>query len=135
MVTYGDGLANVDIDRLLDFHHGHGKKATLTTVRPTSRYGVIGLDRRGGVEKFNEKPVLDSWINAGFFVFHRSVFDYLDGGDECVLERKPLERLAADGQLMAYRHEGFFYAMDTYREYQYLNELWNSKEAPWKVWA
>jgi glucose-1-phosphate cytidylyltransferase len=134
MVTYGDGLANVDIDRLLDFHHGHGKKATLTTVRPTSRYGVIGLDRRGGVEKFNEKPVLDSWINAGFFVFHRSVFDYLDGGDECVLERKPLERLAADGQLMAYRHEGFFYAMDTYREYQYLNELWNSGAPPWKVW-
>jgi glucose-1-phosphate cytidylyltransferase len=135
MVTYGDGLANVDIDRVLDFHHGHGKKATLTTVRPTSRYGVIDIDRRGGVEQFNEKPVLNSWINAGFFVFHRSVFDYLDGGDECVLERKPLERLAADNQLMAYRHEGFFYAMDTYREYQYLNELWNSGEAPWKVWA
>jgi glucose-1-phosphate cytidylyltransferase len=134
MLTYGDGLANVDIDKLLDFHYGHGKKATLTTVRPTSRYGVIGLDRRGAVAQFNEKPVLDSWINAGFFVFHRSVLEYLDGGDECVLERKPLERLAADGQLMAYRHEGFFYAMDTYREYQHLNELWNSGAAPWKVW-
>jgi glucose-1-phosphate cytidylyltransferase len=134
LVTYGDGLANVDIDKLLDFHYAHGKKATLTTVRPSSRYGVISLDRRGGVAQFNEKPVLDSWINAGFFVFHRSVFDYLDGGDECILERKPLERLAADNQLMAYRHEGFFYAMDTYREYQYLNELWNSGEAPWKVW-
>ena len=133
LLSYGDGLSNVDINKLLEFHHAHGKKATLTTVRPTSRYGVIGLNPSGAVEQFNEKPVLDSWINAGFFVFHRSVFDYLDG-DECILERQPLERLAADNQLMAYRHEGFFYAMDTYREYQYLNELWNSGEAPWKVW-
>ena len=78
--------------------------------------------------------MLDSWINAGFFVFDRSVFDYFDEGDECILERRPLGRLAADGQLMAYRHEGFFHAMDTYREYQYLNELWNSGASPWKVW-
>ena len=134
MLTYGDGVANIDFDKLLDFHRSHGKKATLTTVRPMSRYGVLGLDRRGAVARFNEKPQLDSWINAGFFVFHRSVFDYLDGGDECILERQPLERLAAEGQLMAYRHEGFFYAMDTYREFQYLNDLWNSGQAPWKVW-
>jgi glucose-1-phosphate cytidylyltransferase len=134
LLTYGDGLSNVDIGRVVEFHRRHGKKATLTTVRPTSRYGVIDLNGSDHVERFNEKPVLDSWINAGFFVFNRGVFDYLEGGDDCVLERTPLELLAADGQLMAYRHEGFFYAMDTYREYQYLNELWNSGAPPWKVW-
>jgi glucose-1-phosphate cytidylyltransferase len=134
LLTYGDGLANVNIAEVLAFHRMHGKKATLTTVRPMSRYGIIDIDGTGAVERFSEKPVLDSWINAGFFVFNRSVFDYLDGGDECVLERRTLERLGAEGQLMAYRHEGFFYAMDTYREYQVLNELWNSGAPPWKVW-
>jgi glucose-1-phosphate cytidylyltransferase len=134
LVTYGDGLSDVNIAKVVDFHRKHGKKATLTTVRPVSRYGVIGINGSGAVKHVNEKPMLDSWINAGFFVFDRGVFDYLDGGDDCVLERAPLERLAADGQLMAYRHEGFFYAMDTYREYQYLNELWNSGAPPWKVW-
>ena len=134
LLTYGDGLSDVNIARVLEFHRKHGKKATLTTVRPSSRYGVIGLNGSGTVKQFNEKPVLDSWINAGFFVFDRSVFDYLDPTDDCILERKPLERLAAEGQLMAYRHEGFFYAMDTYREYQHLNELWDSGRPPWKVW-
>jgi glucose-1-phosphate cytidylyltransferase len=133
LVTYGDGLSDVNIDKVLNFHRSHGKKATLTTVRPVSRYGVIDLDPSGAVDQFNEKPVLDSWINAGFFVFHRSIFDYLDG-DDCILERTPLERLAADNQLMAYRHDGFFYAMDTYREYQHLNELWNTGASPWRVW-
>lgn len=133
LVTYGDGLSDVNIDKLLHFHRAHGKKATLTTVRPVSRYGVIDLDPSGAVDQFNEKPVLDSWINAGFFVFHRSIFDYLDG-DDCILERTPLERLAAEDQLMAYRHDGFFYAMDTYREYQHLNELWNTGASPWRVW-
>jgi len=134
LLTYGDGVSDIDIAKVVAFHRAHGKKATLTTVRPMSRYGVINIDKSGEVEQFLEKPVLDSWINAGFFVFDRGVFDYLDGGDECILERQPLERLAADGELMAYRHEGFFFAMDTYREYQYLNELWNSGAAPWKVW-
>jgi glucose-1-phosphate cytidylyltransferase len=133
LLTYGDGLSDVDITRVIDFHRKHGKKATLTTVRPSSRYGVLDLNGTDAVERFNEKPILDSWVNAGFFVFNRGVFDYLDG-DSCILERKPLELLAADGQLMAYRHEGFFYAMDTYREYQYLNELWNTGSPPWKVW-
>ncbi len=134
LLTYGDGLSDVNIADVIAFHRMHGKKATLTTVRPMSRYGIVDINGSGAVQQFNEKPSLDSWINAGFFVFHRSVLDYLDGGDECVLERKPLERLAAEGQLMAYRHEGFFYAMDTYREYQYLNELWNTGASPWKVW-
>ena len=134
LLAYGDGLSDVNIAKVVEFHRKHGKKATLTTVRPTSRYGVIGINGSGTVKQFSEKPVLDSWINAGFFVFDRSVFDYLDEGDECILERRPLGRLAAEGQLMAYRHEGFFQAMDTYREYQYLNELWNSGASPWKVW-
>jgi glucose-1-phosphate cytidylyltransferase len=133
LLTYGDGLSDVNIDKVLSFHRAHGKIATLTTVRPSSRYGVIDVDPAGAVEQFNEKPILDSWINAGYFVFNRRVFDYLDG-DECVLERQPLERLAAENQLMAYRHDGFFYAMDTYREYQHLNELWNTGASPWRVW-
>lgn len=134
MVTYGDGLADLDISELAVFHASHGKAATLTTMRPRSRYGILNLDQAGRVVRFHEKPVLDDWINAGFFVFDRRVFDYLEG-DQCVLEREPLERLAAEQQLMAFRHEGFFFAMDTYREYQELNRLWNSGQAPWKVWT
>jgi glucose-1-phosphate cytidylyltransferase len=135
MLTYGDGLANVDISALLAFHRAHGKLATLTTVRPVSRFGVVDIESGGRVAHFAEKPQSDGWVNAGFFVFDRKVLKYLEGeGDDCVLERRPLERLAADGELMAYRHEGFFFAMDTYREYQYLNELWTKGQAPWKVW-
>jgi glucose-1-phosphate cytidylyltransferase len=133
LVTYGDGLSDVNVQALVDFHHAHGKLATVTTVRPPSRFGLVNLTEEGRVSQFTEKPFLDGWASAGFFVFDRKVFEYLDG-DECVLEREPLERLAAEGQLMAYRHDGFFFAMDTYREYVALNELWNSGKAPWKVW-
>jgi glucose-1-phosphate cytidylyltransferase len=133
MLTYGDGLGDVDLRALVDFHRAHGKLATLTTVRPTSRFGILEIDARSRVLTFSEKPQLDGWINAGFCVFDRRVFDYL-GGDDCVLEREPLERLARDGHLMAFRHEGFFCAMDTHREYQYLNELWAGGKAPWKTW-
>jgi glucose-1-phosphate cytidylyltransferase len=133
MVTYGDGLANVDIRALVEFHHRHGKLATVTAVRPPSRFGILDLDDADQVTNFAEKPRLDNWASAGFFVFNRRVFDLLDG-DDCILERRPLERLAEEGQLMVYRHEGFFFAMDTYREYQALNEMWNSGQAPWKVW-
>jgi glucose-1-phosphate cytidylyltransferase len=132
MVTYGDGVADVDIEALLRFHHAHGRLATLTSVRAVSRYGMLDLDQ-SRVERFREKPTGEDWINAGFFVFNRKVFDYFDG-DECVLEREPLERLAAEKQLMAFRHEGFFFAMDTYREYQLLNRMWDEGQAPWKVW-
>jgi glucose-1-phosphate cytidylyltransferase len=135
VLTYGDGLADVDIRALLEFHQSHGKLATVTTVRPISRFGVLELEGEGRVARFAEKPQSHGWASAGFFVFSRKVLDYLDGeGDDCVLERRPLERLSADGELMAYRHEGFFFAMDTYREYQYLNELWSQGRAPWKVW-
>jgi glucose-1-phosphate cytidylyltransferase len=133
MVTYGDGVADVDIRGLLTFHHTHRRLATVTTVAPVSRFGILDVDDRGAVSKFSEKPQLEGWASAGFFVFNRKVFDYL-GSDDCVLEREPLERLAAEGQLMGYRHDGFFYAMDTYREYKALNELWASGRAPWKVW-
>jgi glucose-1-phosphate cytidylyltransferase len=133
MVTYGDGLIDVDLAKALAFHKSHGKLATVTTVRPTSRFGIVELNDKGSVQRFSEKPRVDGWINAGYFIFDKRVYDYL-GGDESVLEREPLERLAAEGQLIAYRHEGFFFAMDTYREYLQLNELWNSGAAPWKVW-
>jgi glucose-1-phosphate cytidylyltransferase len=133
MVTYGDGLADVDIDALLKFHRSHGRLATLTSVAPLSRFGMLELEGPR-VARFREKPEGQGWINAGYFVFNRKVFDYLDG-DDCVLEREPLERLAAAGELMAYRHDGFFFAMDTFREYQMLNQMWNEGRAPWKVWA
>lgn len=134
LLTYGDGVSDVDISRLVEFHRSHGKIATVTTVPPVSRFGMVALatdhDR---VQSFNEKPKTDGWVSAGFFVLNRRVFDYL-GDDDCIFEREPLERLAAAGELMAYRHGGFFYAMDTFREYQQLNELWSRGEAPWRVW-
>jgi glucose-1-phosphate cytidylyltransferase len=134
LVTYGDGVGDVDVQALVEFHRSHGKLATVTTVHPQSRFGVLNVTDNGAVKCFAEKPQLDGWASAGFFVFDRRVFNYLDG-DDCILEREPLERLAAEGQLMAYRHEGFFFAMDTYREYLVLNELWASGRAPWMVWS
>lgn len=134
MATYGDGLADLDIGRLVEFHKSHGKLATVTTVRPFSRFGSVALDEDDSVKQFMEKPRSEAWISSGFFVFEPGVFDYLSG-DGCALEREPLESLAADGQLKAFRHHGFFYAMDTYREYQHLNELWSTGRAPWRVWS
>ncbi len=132
LLTYGDGVSDVDITRLIAFHRSHSKLATVTSVAPLSRFGI--LETQGNqVLRFAEKPKTDSWISAGYFVLNRKVFDYL-GGDECIFEREPLERLAAEGQLMTYPHEGFFYAMDTYRDYQHLNDLWNRNATPWKVW-
>ena len=133
MVTYGDGVADIDIAAVVDFHHAHGQIVTMTTVRPISRFGLLDVDDTGRALNFAEKPKLDVWASAGFFVFNRQIFDYL-GGDDCVLEQEPLERLAHEGKLMAYRHSGFFFAMDTYREYKYLNELWATGKGPWKVW-
>lgn len=135
MVTYGDGLSDLDIRKLVRFHQSHGRLATVTTVRPLSRFGILKVDDKGRVINFAEKPQLDGWASAGFFVFNRGVLDYLSSDPQCTLEREPLERLAQDGELVAYPHDGFFYAMDTYREYLYLNELWNSTQAPWAVWV
>ena len=133
MLTYGDGVSDVNIRRLLEFHKGHGRIGTVTSVSPISRFGILELTEQNQVLKFSEKPPTDNWMNAGFFIFQRAFFDYL-GGEDCILEREPLERLSAEGQLMAYQHDGFFHSMDTYREHQHLNELWNSGQAPWKVW-
>src|SRR5205085_482496 len=117
---------------LVDFHIQHGRLATVTAVRPNSRFGILTYDDQYRVTDFAEKPLLEGWASAGFFVFNRRVLDYLDG-DDCILERGPLERLSREGELMVFRHEGFFFAMDTYREHLALNELWNRGRAPWKV--
>ena len=134
LLTYGDGVSDINIRHLLDFHKSHGRLATVTTVKPTSRFGMLELAGGDRVQTFREKPNTDGWISAGYFVLNRAVFNYL-GGDDCIFEREPLERLASEGQLMAYRHDGFFYAMDTYRDYQHLNALWSAGDAPWRVWA
>ena len=120
MLTYGDGLANVDVNALLAFHRAHGRIGTVTTVKPQSRFGSLDLDDSRRVTHFAEKPMTDGAISAGYFVFNSAIFDYL-GGDDCTLEQEPLERLAADGELMAYTHDGFWQAMDTYRDYLALN--------------
>jgi glucose-1-phosphate cytidylyltransferase len=130
MATYGDGLADLDVKQLVDFHRKHGKAATVTAVRPPSRFGGLELDGPQ-VRRFSEKPQTgEGWINGGFFVFEPSIFGYL-GGDATILERDPLERLAADGQLMAFRHEGFWQPMDTLRDKQLLEGLFASGKAPW----
>ena len=132
MCTYGDGLANVDLKSLLEFHKKHGKIATVTAVRPVSRFGVMDISSNGSVEQFREKPQADGWINAGFFVFNKEIFDYLD--ENSVLENEPMASLAEKDELMAFNHEGFFQPMDTYREFTLLNDLWDLGNAPWKVW-
>ncbi len=130
MATYGDGLADLDVKELVAFHRKHGKAATVTAVRPPSRFGGLELDGTR-VRRFSEKPQSgEGWINGGFFVFDHAVFDYL-AGDGAILEREPLERLAAAGELMAFRHEGFWQPMDTLREKQILENLFASGKAPW----
>jgi glucose-1-phosphate cytidylyltransferase len=132
LCTYGDGLADIDLKKLLDFHTSHKKIATVTAVQPTSRFGAIEIGKENQVKRFSEKPRAEQWINGGFFIFEKGIFDYLDA--DCVLEKEPLENLARDNQLMAYHHNGFWQPMDTYRETQELNELWNSEKAPWRNW-
>jgi len=133
MVTYGDGVADIDITALLAFHRSHGRLATVTAVRPPSRFGGIALEGNK-VTNFIEKPQIgEGWINGGFFVFEPQVLDYI-AGDQVLLEREPLEKLAGEGQLMAYQHERFWQCMDTMRDVQFLNELWQSSLPPWKIW-
>ena len=133
MVTYGDGVANLDISELMRFHEAHGRLATVTAVRPPARFGAIEL-KGDRVVSFSEKPQTEGgWINGGFFVFERAMLDYI-AGDETTLEREPLERLAKANQLVAFRHPGFWEAMDTQRDLDNLNRRWASDEAPWKTW-
>lgn len=134
MLTYGDGVSNVDIGELVRFHKSHGKKATVTSTQPVGRFGALDLSDSDLVLGFQEKPKGDgSWINAGFFVLEPDIFDYIDG-DSTVLEKDPLEKLAGDGDLIAYKHSGFWQPMDTLRDKNHLEDLWKSGAAPWKVW-
>ena len=134
MLTYGDGVSNVDLDELLKFHREHGKIATITGVNVGQRFGVLEVDESGAITAFREKNDDDGKIvNGGFMVMNAGVFDYLEG-DETVFEQAPLRNLAADGELMAFRHEGFWKCMDTQREKNQLEELWTSGKAPWKIW-
>lgn len=134
ILTYGDGVANVDVQQLLDFHIREGRLATVTAVRPPARFGALDIEG-GGVRQFNEKPQAgEGWINGGFFVLEPEVMEYI-GGDESVFERDPLDRIAREEGLSAYRHEGFWMCMDTLRDVQLLERLWEEGTAPWKIWG
>jgi glucose-1-phosphate cytidylyltransferase len=132
-VTYADGVADIDLSALVEFHRGGDALATVTVVRPELQFGVADLDQEDRVRGFHEKPRVDNWINGGFFCFEPGVLDYL--GEDSVLEREPLERLASDDQLRAYRHQGFWDCMDTYKDAVLLNDLWDSGDPPWRVWT
>ncbi|MBN1983896.1 MAG: glucose-1-phosphate cytidylyltransferase [Chitinivibrionales bacterium] len=135
MLTYGDGLANTNINQLLEFHKSHKKVATLTAVQPEGRYGVLTIDATDTILSFSEKTEGKiSWINGGFFVLEPEVFNYIDD-DTTSFERKPLEKLASDRQLKSFKHPGFWYAMDKLSDKLYLEDIWNLKKAPWKVWS
>ena len=133
MLTWGDGVSTVDLNRLLAFHRAHGRLITMTAVRPPARYGHMEFDG-DRIREFTEKPqTAEGWINGAFFVAEPQVFDYIDG-DDTQFEKEPLERLAADGELMAYKHDGFWQCMDTLRDKYVLEKLWESGQAPWKSW-
>jgi glucose-1-phosphate cytidylyltransferase len=133
--TYADGVADIDLQELLDFHAAHGAAATMTVVRPELQFGVTELDEDGRVRGFREKPRSEHWINGGFFCFGARALDYIAAdGDSAVLERAPLQGLARDGELRAHRHEGFWECMDTYKDAVALNDLWASGSAPWRLW-
>ena len=134
-MTYGDGVADVDINKLLEFHKSHGRLATMTAIKPNSRFGVLDLTENNEVTAFREKSSVDSgWINAGFMVLTPKVLDYV-ADDSIMFEREPMEKLAEEGQLMCYKHDGFWQCMDTLRDKEKLEDLWNENKAPWKVWA
>ncbi len=134
MLTYGDGVADINISSLVKYHKKHGKFCTVTATQPSGRFGALRLDDAGLVAAFQEKPAGDgSWINGGFFVLEPGILDYIKS-DETIFEKEPLERLSSEGQLVAYKHADFWYAMDTLRDKNHLETLWQSGDAPWKVW-
>jgi glucose-1-phosphate cytidylyltransferase len=132
LCTYGDGLSNVDLRKLISFHKSHKKIATVTAVHPVTRFGAMEIGSENEVNKFREKPTSDQWVNGGFFIFNKEIFNYLN--ENSILENEPLENLVTNNELMAYRQEDFWQPMDTYRETQELNALWTSNEAPWRNW-
>ena len=132
MLTYGDGVSNVNIQELLDFHKSHGRAATVTAVQPEGRYGTLVSGGDGKIANFMEKPPGDgAWVNAGFFVLEPHVFDYLKDGDNTIFERAPMENLAIDGELYSFKHYGFWKAMDTLRDKTQLQEMWEKENTPW----
>lgn len=134
-LTYGDGVANINIDELVKFHKSHGRLMTVTGVHPPGRFGELEINDNQ-VVGFNEKPqATEGWISGGFFVCSKGVLDYLTPNEDLILERDPIENITKEGQLMVYKHDGFWHPMDTSREYQLLNSLWNDGKAPWKVWS
>lgn len=135
MLTYGDGVGNINIEELIKFHKSHGKVMTVTSAQPEGRFGALNIDENNRVESFLEKPKGDgNWINAGFFVCEPEVFDYIENESDCIFEQKPLKNLAKDGKMYTYKHKGFWKPMDTLRDKRELEKLWNSGKAPWKVW-
>ena len=136
LLTYGDGVSDINIAELVNFHRHHKKAITMTAVQPEGRFGAMEFDEHSNqVNHFMEKPKGDgAWINGGFFVCEPKIFDYIDQGDQTTWERTPLEKLAAKGELFAYRHDGFWKPMDTLRDKIQLEELWNKNKAPWKIW-
>jgi len=137
MLTYGDGVANINIDDLCRFHRSHGKLMTMTAVQPSGRFGALNITSNNQITSFKEKPAGDgAWINGGFFVCEPEVFDYIEpDNNKVIFERAPLENLASDGNLCAYKHSGFWRPMDTLRDKIELNDLWEANNAPWKVWT
>ena len=135
MLTYGDAVANLDIKRLINFHHTHNRIGTITAVRPLSRFGELQVGKNKIVKEFREKAVIQGdHINGGFFVFDRRLFNYVEDDDNCIFEQEPLARLAKDGQLAAYVHPSYWQCMDTYRDWQLLNQKWEGESPPWKIW-
>jgi glucose-1-phosphate cytidylyltransferase len=134
MLTYGDGVSNIDIKKLIEFHKSHGKLMTVTGAHPPGRFGELDLNDNQ-VVGFNEKPqATEGWISSGFFVCSRKVLDYLSPNEDLIFEKEPIENIVSDGQMMAYKHHGFWHPMDTSRDYQLLNHLWENQKAPWKIW-
>lgn len=133
MLTWGDGVSNINLEKLIEFHKSHGRLATVTAVRPPARFGKLNINGIV-VEQFSEKPQLDEgWINGAFYVLEPGIFEYI-GGDETQWEKEPMENLARDGQLMAYKHESFWQCMDTLRDKKLLESIWQTGDAPWKTW-
>ena len=135
MLTYGDGVSDIDIGKLVKFHKSHGKLMTMTSAQPDGRFGALDITSDNKVQEFQEKPKGDgSWINAGFFVCEAKVFDYITQGDSTVFEQQPLKNLAKNGEIYTYKHDGFWMPMDTLRDKNVLSEKWNNDDAPWKTW-
>ena len=135
MLTYGDGVSNIDITALVEFHKNHGKAMTMSSAQPDGRFGALAISECNQVEDFNEKPKGDgNWINAGFFVCESSVFNYIKEGDGTIFEQGPLRSLAKEGEIFTFKHEGFWKPMDSLKDKNDLNQLWNDNKAPWKIW-